>query len=134
MNKKSLALAIVMGLSFAKGVFAADPETEKEEFDINSITYIQEEDEIDLGFDVMDYLPDNFNPYRQYVDLNGIEFIEEEDTLDFDTAKYLPDGFDAYANPKGIEGINYIDENDTVILDFNTKDYLPQGFNPYVKS
>lgn len=133
MNKKNVALAIIMGLSFAKGVFAADPETEKEEFDINSIAYIQEEVEIELGFDVADYLPEGFDPYKQYVDLNSIEFIEEENVLDFDTSKYLPEGFDAYANPKGIEGINYIDENDTVVLDFNTKKYLPKNFNPYTK-
>ena len=133
MNNKNVALAIIMGLSFAKGVFAADPETEREEFDINSIAYVQEEDEIDLGFNVADYLPEGFDPYKQYVDLNAIEFIEDQDVLDIDTSTYLPEGFDAYANPKGIEGINYIDENDTFVLDFNAKNYLPQDFNPYKK-
>lgn len=133
MNKKNLALAIIMGLSFAKGVFAADPETEKEKFDINSISYIQEEDKIELGFDVADYLPEGFDPYKQYVDLNSIEFIEDTDVLNLDIAANLPEGFDAYANPKGIEGINYIDENDTIVLDFNAKEYLPTGFNAYIK-
>lgn len=133
MNKKNLALAIIMGLSFAKGVFAADPETEKEKFDINSISYIQEEDNIELGFDVADYLPEGFDPYKQYVDLNSIEFIEDADILDLDTQKYLPEGFNAYSNPKGIEGINYIDENDIFVLDFNAKDYLPTGFDAYIK-
>ncbi len=133
MNKKNLALAIIMGLSFAKGVFAADPETEREKFDINSISYIQEEDKIELGFDVADYLPEGFDPYKQYVDLNSIEFIEDTDVLNLDIAANLPEGFDAYANPKGIEGINYIDENDTIVLDFNAKEYLPTGFNAYIK-
>ncbi len=133
MNKKNLALAIIMGLSFAKGVFAADPETEREEFDINSITYIQEEVEINLGFDVADYLPEDFDPYKQYVDLNSIEFIEEENDNDIATSKYLPVGFDAYANPNGIEGINYIDENDSFELTIDSKKYLPKGFNAYAK-
>lgn len=133
MNKKNLALAIIMGLSFANGVFAADPETEKKEFDINSVSYIQEEVKIELGFDVTDYLPEGFDPYKQYVDLNSIEFVEEADILDVDTSKYLPEGFDAYADPKGIEGINYMDENDTIVLEFNAKDYLPEAFNPYAK-
>lgn len=133
MNKNNLALAIIMGLSFAKGVFAADPETEREEFDINSITYIQEEDEIILGFDVADYLPEGFDPYKQYIDLNSIEFMEDENIIKLDTSKYLPKGFDAYANPKGIEGINYIDENDNVVLNFDAKKYLPKGFNAYKK-
>jgi hypothetical protein len=133
MNKKNLALAIIMGLLFAKGVFAADPETEREEFDINSITYIQEEDEIILGFDVTDYLPEGFDPHKQYVDLNSIEFIEDENVPYLDTSKYLPEEFDAYANPKGIEGVNYIDENDTLVLNYDTKPYLPKGFNAYLK-
>ena len=133
MNKKNLALAIIMGLSFAKGVFAADPETEKEEFDINSIHYIQEEENIELGFDVRDYLPEGFDPYKQYVDLNNIEFIEDTVDLVLDATWYLPEGFDPYANPIGIEGINYIDENDNIDLDFNTKVYLPKDFNAYAQ-
>ena len=133
MNTKNVALAILLGLSFAKGVFAADPETEKEEFDINSITYIQKEPEISLGFDVADYLPEGFDPYKMYVDLNAVQFIEKEYILDFDTSKYLPIGFDAFADPIGIEGINYIDENDSYTEDFDANTYLPEGFNAYTK-
>lgn len=132
MNKRNLALAMVMGLTFAKGVFAADPETEKEEFDIHSIAYIQEEDEIELGFDVADYLPEGFDPHEFYYDLNWIAFVEEEFVVDFDTTKYLPKGFDAYADPVGTEGINYIDEADTLDLDLNAERYLPEGFDAYL--
>lgn len=132
MNNKNVALAIVLGLTFAKGVFASDPETEKEEFDINSITYIQEEDEIELGFDVADYLPEGFDPYEVYFDLNSVEFVEEEWSIDFDTTSYLPVDFDAYADPKGIEGVNYIDEQDTVELDIDTARYLPEDFNAFL--
>ena len=133
MNKKNVALAILLGLSFAKGVFAADPETEKKEFDINSITYIQEEAEINLGFNVADYLPEGFDPHKIYVDLRAVQFIEKEYILDFDASKYLPKGFDAFSDPIGIEGINYIDEIDSYTLDLDTNKYLPKGFNKYTK-
>ena len=133
MNKKNVALAILLGLSFAKGVFAADPETEKKEFDINSIMYIQEEAEINLGFNVADYLPEGFDPHKIYVDLRAVQFIEKEYILDFDASKYLPKGFDAFSDPIGIEGINYIDEIDSYTLDLDTNKYLPKGFNKYTK-
>ncbi len=133
MNKKNVALAILLGLSFAKGVFAADPETEKKEFDINSIMYIQEEAEINLGFNVADYLPEGFDPHKIYVDLRAVQFIEKEYILDFDASKYLPKGFDAFSDPIGIEGINYIDEIDSYTVDWDTKKYLPEGFNVYTK-
>lgn len=133
MNRKNVALAILLGLSFAKGVFAADPETEKKEFDINSIRYIQEEAEINLGFNVADYLPEGFDPHKIYVDLKAVQFIEEEYILDFDASSYLPEGFDAFDNPIGIEGINYIDDNDSYTVDWDTIKYLPEGFNAYTK-
>ena len=133
MNRKNVALAILLGLSFAKGVFAADPETEKKEFDINSIRYIQEEAEINLGFNVADYLPEGFDPHKIYVDLKAVQFIEEEYILDFDASTYLPKGFDAFSDPIGMEGINYIDEIDSYTLDLDTNKYLPKGFNKYTK-
>ncbi len=133
MNKKNVALAIIMGLTIAKGVFAADPETEKEELDINTITYIQEESEIELGFDVNDYLPEGFDPYKIYVDLAAISYIEDESIDNIDFSKHLPDGFDAYAYPTDIQSINYIDENDDITLDFDNKKYLPKGFDAYKK-
>lgn len=132
MNRKSLKLGIAMGLLVVNGVFANNPNKDIENFDINTVEYIEEEPEIVLGFDVADYLPEGFDPYKMYVDLNAVEYIEEEIKIS-DLSKHLPKGFDAYAYPTDVQSINYIDENDSFTLDFDTKKYLPEGFNPYVK-
>ena len=132
MNRKQITLSIVLGMTVANGVFASNPISENKDFDINSITYIEEELEIDLGFDPADYLPEGFDPYKIYVDLNGFEFIEEDTVEIADGAKYLPQGFNAYANPQEVAGFNYIDEKDTIVLDFDTKEHLPEGFDPYI--
>jgi len=53
--------------------------------------------QIELGFDTNDYLPEDFNPYKEEVPVNGINFMEEE-TIDlgFETADYLPENFNPY--------------------------------------
>lgn len=101
---------------------------------LDEIVYIEEESEIDLGFDTADYLPEGFDPHKQYLDLNSIEFIEEEEVADlgFDTTAYLPEDFNAYAIPSDIMSIDYIEEDEDIIdLGFDTKDYLPDGFDPH---
>ena len=132
MSNKNLKLSIVMGIALVNGVFASNPNKDIELFDINSIAYIEDETEIELGFDVADYLPEGFDPYKMYVDLNAIEFIEEEIEIS-DLSKHLPANFDAYAYPQDAQSINYIDENDSFTIDFDTKKHLPEGFNPYIK-
>jgi len=132
MNNRNLKLSMVMGIALVNGVFANNPNKDIEVFDINSIEYIEEEAEIELGFDVADYLPEGFDPYKMYVDLNAIKFIEEE--IDFlDLSTHLPVDFDAYAYPKDVQSINYIDEKDNFKLDFDSKKHLPEGFDPYIK-
>ena len=42
------------------------------ELNLNEIEYVEEEPEVDLGFDTSDYLPKDFNPYASYFDLNSI--------------------------------------------------------------
>lgn len=132
MSNKNLKLSIAMGIVLVNGVFASSPNKDIELFDINSIAYIEDEAEIELGFDVADYLPEGFDPYKMYVDLNAIEFIEEEIEIS-DLSKHLPANFDAFAYPQDVQSINYIDENDSFTIDFDTKKHLPQGFNPYIK-
>ncbi len=132
MSNKNLKLSIVMGIALVNGVFASNPNKDIELFDINSIAYIEDETEIELGFDVADYLPEGFDPYKMYVDLNAIEFIEVEIEIS-DLSKHLPANFDAYAYPQDAQSINYIDENDSFTIDFDTKKHLPEGFNPYIK-
>lgn len=131
MNKKTLKVSMLAGLIFANGVFAADPKTEKDELVINSITYIEDDVDFDLGFDTADYLPEDFNPYDVYVDIESIAFVEDDEDINFNSRKHLPKEFDAYAYPTDVEGFNYIDENDEIVLDFDTKKYLPEGFDPY---
>jgi len=131
MNKKNLTLSIALGTVITNTAFATTPK-DVEIFDINSIEYIEEEIEINLGFDVADYLPEDFNPYDIYIDVNAITYIEEEIEIS-DLSKNLPEGFDAYAAPTNVQSINYIDENDTFKIDFDTKKYLPKGFNPFKK-
>ena len=102
------------------------------ELDLDQVVYIEEEAEIDLGFDVTDYLPEGFDPNKSYVDLNGIEYLEEEEIeLGFDANSYLPASFNAYDAPTGIEGIVYVEEQEPIDLGFNTSDYLPSNFDPY---
>ncbi|CAZ95017.1 hypothetical protein Q4603_19665 [Zobellia galactanivorans] len=133
MNKKSLKISILLGLIFANGVFAADPVTEKDESIIQSIDYIDEDVDFELGFDTSDYLPEDFNANDIYVDLDAIAYIEEDANDTGDLTKYLPVDFNAYAYPTHVEDFNYIDVNDEISLNFNTKEHLPEGFNPYIK-
>ncbi|WP_350293823.1 hypothetical protein [uncultured Croceitalea sp.] len=68
-----------------------------EGFDVSTIKFIEEEQQIELGFDTNDYLPEGFNPYKEEVPVSGINFMEEENTdLGFDTSEFLPEDFNAY--------------------------------------
>lgn len=99
--------------------------------DLNSIVFLEAEEEIDLGFDTADYLPEDFNPNKLYVDLNQFTYIETDEgsLLDFDTAAYLPKDFNPYAIPADIRAISYIEEEP--VLNIDTATYLPEGFDPY---
>ena len=102
-----------------------------EDIKVSEIVYIEEETSIDLGFDTADYLPEGFDPYNVYFDVNSVEFMDDEDIeLGFDTASYLPENFNAYANPYSLDAINYI-EGEAIDLGFDTAKYLPEGFDPY---
>lgn len=133
MNKKKLTLSMALGGLLIQGAFASDVHKDVEEFDLNSVEYIEEEEVIELGFDTTDYLPEGFDPYAFYFDVNSVEFIEESDLEDIRIKNRLPKNFNPYADPIGIEGINYIDPNDEIVLDFNTKEHLPKGFDAYKK-
>jgi len=133
MNKKTILLGFTTGLLFVSGMFANDPITEKERFDINSIVYIEDDMDFDLGFDTADYLPEDFDAYQVYFDLNSVDYIEEDFTFDWDSKKYLPKGFDAYAYPSDVQSINFLDESDTFEIGIETQENLPSNFNPFAK-
>ena len=109
---------------------------EKEEVDetsliLSEIVYV-EEDDVALGFETSDYLPEDFDPYTYYFDLNSIEFVEDENEMDlgFDTRPLLPEGFDPFSDNVGLASINFMEE-DHIDLGFDTASYLPEGFSPY---
>jgi len=118
MNKKTIMLGTMLGIFFVNGMFASDPAKEKEELDINSIAYIEEEFELELGFDTADYLPEGFDASTYYFDTNSVVYIETPFEIGFDTRDYLPEGFDAYAYPNDVQSINYIDEADNFVIDY----------------
>jgi hypothetical protein len=132
MNKKNLKFGSLMLLFIARAAFATDPKAEGEVFDINSIVYIEDDIQIELGFNHFDYLPDGFDPYKMYVDLNAITYIEAEPSLKVNSKRHLPEDFDAYAFPKDVKGFNYIDDNDQIDLEFDTQEHLPEGFDAYI--
>lgn len=131
MNKKSFILTIATGVLLANGVFANNLTTEKDERVINSINYIDEDTDFELGFDTSDYLPEGFDPYEIYFNLDAVVFIEDEVADNVKTKKYLPANFNAYAYPTDVAAFNYIDTYDIVELDFDTHAYLPEGFDAH---
>lgn len=82
---------------FAEGL---QIEMESANLEASEIVLLEEEEEVDLGFDTAEYLPLGFNAYEgMALDVEDIILIEEEEEVDlgFDVALYLPENFDAYA-------------------------------------
>ncbi len=106
-------------------------EEEPTDLDIASIAYAEEE-EIELGFDTAAYLPENFDPAREYVNLNTIAYLEdtEEESVGINTEAYLPASFDPYAAPANFMDISYMEEEE-IRLGFDTNALLPEGFDAY---
>ncbi|MEO0570661.1 MAG: hypothetical protein AAF039_03075 [Bacteroidota bacterium] len=121
--------------TIAKLDFFLNPSSSKVDeaydLDLNKIEYIEEEN-IELGFNPYDYLPENFDPHTFYFDLASVAFVDEEDlSLGFDAVKYLPIGFDAHKVATDLTSIHFIEEEDHS-LGFDTGKYLPQGFSAHV--
>lgn len=133
MKSTNVILSVLMIMISNTGLIAQGPLHDCDEAVIESIVYIEEENEFDLGFDTDDYLPKDFDPYKLYVNLDRIEFIEDEEWV-VDSQEYLPKNFNPYAYPSNFRHINYIDPADEVQLDFETEEYLPEGFDPYQRT
>src|SRR5690606_35026426 len=116
-----------------KGMRPGDSELDPSLASLNEIVFLEEEPEINLGFDPQDYLPEDFDPTKRYFDFDSFEFLSNdlEMELGFDSWNYLPEGFDPYTTVVGIQGINFM-EDDRVDLGFDPREYLPDGFSPYV--
>nr|WP_299388046.1 hypothetical protein [Allomuricauda sp.] len=96
---------IIVTLIAITTIYAAAKSPEKnivtvQPFDVASVVFIEDvhEDELCLGFNTAEYLPENFDPYAGEFSLDAINYIEENDEveLNFDTSGYLPNGFDPY--------------------------------------
>jgi hypothetical protein len=95
----------------------------------------EEEEDAPFDFDVQEYLPKDFNPFKLMYNTYDIVyeyFFEEEDaSFDFDTKAYLPVGFNPYEDKFIIEEYALLNEESDATFDFDTKEYLPEGFNAY---
>jgi hypothetical protein len=110
-----------------------------EPISIDEISFIELEEEIELGFDTEAYLPEGFNAYKgMKFTVSDFEVIEVEEDIDlgFNTANYLPKGFNPY------EGMEFeIEEiladivliEEEIDLGFDTAEYLPVGFDAYAR-
>lgn len=128
-NSETLAFLSETDTSFVEKMAES---AEALDLNINDITFIEEDQEIDLGFDTAVYLPKGFNAYSDTgLDLNDIVVVEDEVEIDlgFDTTDYLPLGFNAYEGMElKLDDIVYMEEEETIVLNFNVQDYLPENF------
>jgi len=127
MNKKTIVISFAAGLMFVNGMFASDPKTES--LDINTIEYIEDEMDFDLGFDTADYLPEDFDASQIYFNIESVQYVEDELVFEINTKEYLPEGFDAYAFPSDVQSINYIDEKDSFEVRLNSMKFMRSAFN-----
>lgn len=106
------------------------------ELNLDEIVFMEEEISFDLGFDVAEYLPADFDPYASPEPAwNDIVFLDAEEEIDlgFDTTEYLPIGFDVFATADpDLDAIEFIEADETD-LGFDTSAYLPVDFDPYAK-
>jgi len=94
--QKYLVLAFVAAMFLP--LLSAKSAVVTNELNLNSVHYIEYEDNSGIGFDTSKYLPEGFDPFGGTVSIESLNYIEDEDIdLGFDTQNYLPDGFDAYA-------------------------------------
>jgi len=137
-NDNSDNLTSECELSLLKAsLFTNNSEVMSTELDWSSIELFEIEEEVNLGFNSKDYLPDGFNPLKglHELDWSTIELfeIEEEVNLGFNSKDYLPEHF----NPlKGLHDLDWstielFEIEEEVEIDFDTNKYLPKRFCLY---
>lgn len=97
MKYKKYIVIVFLAFALVPLLSAKSTALKVEVFDVKSIAFIDETQQIDLGFDTEDYLPKDFNPYAEEFNLNEVNFMEDE-TIDlgFDAKDFLPKNFNAY--------------------------------------
>jgi len=132
MKKLKIIISSFLIVASINGINAQNPNDDNNHFDVSSIVYIEDED-FDLGFNTSEYLPEDFDPYKYYFDLNSISYVEDVYVY-IDNEKNLPRHFDVFANPSDFRNVSYIDPMDEIQLEFETEQYLPVDFNPYART
>jgi len=130
-NLKTIVSSFMIAVAI-NGLNAQDTNCDENQFDLSSIEYIEEEN-FDLGFNTSEYLPEDFDPYTYYMNLDSIAYVEEV-AVNINSEKNLPKDFNVYANPKNFRNISYIDPTDETRLELDTEEYLPADFNPYSRT
>ena len=130
-NLKTIVSSFMIAVAI-NGLNAQDPNCDENQFDLSSIEYIEEEN-FDLGFNTSEYLPEDFDPYNHYLDLNTISYVEDIYVY-IDSEKNLPRDFNVYGNPTDFRNVSYIDPMDDIQLELETAEYLPADFNPYSRT
>ena len=94
--QKYFALAFIAAL-FLPLLSAKSAVVTKNELNLNSVRYIETEENTELGFDPAIYLPEDFDPYKENYSVESLNYIED-DTIDlgFDTSDYVPEDFNPY--------------------------------------
>ena len=94
--KKYIVLAF-LGALFLPLLSAKSDSVLPKEDNLEEVVFIEQEPEVEFGFDTTTYLPEGFNPYTGEVVMSSIQFVEDDTIeLGFDTAAYLPENFDPY--------------------------------------
>lgn len=109
---------------------------EEKELKLEEIPYVEEEELLDLGFDTKDYLPEDFDAYKLYVNLKDFEFIDlEMEAIESIPMVELGTNFDPYTDIIDVGSLNYIDMKkiENLELGFDHTANLPEGFDPYAK-
>lgn len=80
--------------------------------EMDTITYLEEEEIASLDFDTSEYLPEDFNPYAAPSNFMHISFIKGKDAVElgFDTKQYLPEAFNPHRYFFDINSVDYIEE------------------------
>ncbi|GMN06887.1 hypothetical protein MTsPCn5_22760 [Croceitalea sp. MTPC5] len=66
---------------------------------MSSIEFVDLDEEIELGVELLQYLPEDFDPYKgMVIDPSEINFEEigKPEGIDFETKSYLPKNFNPY--------------------------------------
>jgi len=106
--------------------------------DITDVNVIEIDEDVDLGYDTSEFLPENFNPLKgkhdlDWTNINLVE-LEEEVDLGFDSKRYLPRNFNAIKGKYDLDwtSIELVEIEEDANIDFDTEAYLPNNFNPHL--